>query len=171
MPVVGNASLPSIAGANGGTLVSVYASGVFTANQSYACSFSSAHADGAEIFSKILTVDNYDSISCLTPFWVEAAEVVNLRVCSWRAKTYVVSPTLVDAGEEIAYTLTGAGLNHRTADNVCELKDLRTGSTVMSVLSSAVNGDTMRCPGMSWEYSADLVEVSIKMRSILIESH
>ena len=29
VPVVGNASLPSIAGANGGTLVSVYASGVF----------------------------------------------------------------------------------------------------------------------------------------------
>jgi len=38
--------------------------------------------DGAELFSKIFTVTNYDSISCLTPFWEEAAEVVNLRVCS-----------------------------------------------------------------------------------------
>jgi len=55
VPVVGNVSLPSIARANGGTLVSVYASGVFTANESYACSFTSAHADGAEIFSKNFT--------------------------------------------------------------------------------------------------------------------
>jgi len=40
----------------------------------------------------------------------------------------------------------------------------------MSVLSSAVIGDTIRCHGMSWEYSADLLEVRIKMRSILLES-
>ena len=171
--LIQNISNPSTADSSGGTAVTVYAQGIFRANTSYVCIFNSSDTT---VLSDHVTASSFDSISCKTPMWPDAAGRVELRVWTWSGDDMVNvpvvlpfeftqllvrfgGPTLVQAGADVNYVFFGYGFVRSSDKYVCRLRDVDRGLE-QAVRVSPVNDTTIMCL-IAWENPAENLQIRL----------